>query len=153
MDGSGGMSEMRTVEIVDADGVISEVGEGADSLAMLVLRRHDAREQERAWEMKRKQYDALILRGQVEKVAVYSDVRATVKARRLTSTDVPAFLAAVAGMELTRDELYALLSAAKAFDAAMLPEFARPAHAAATTYGMSSPWVTTEPVLKRLEAE
>lgn len=100
----------ETGEIVDATDA------NAVDVSTAAIRRHEAAVQEKAWADRKAIFDIILLRKQDEKNAVYAEqVQISVRGSGYETFDQAGFAEAMQEIELTREELTALVLAAKGF--------------------------------------
>ncbi len=131
-----------------------------DVVKFSVSRRHEEKAQEDAHKQVRTVYDQVIIKHQQGKEKVtYGDLVCAVRTSDYSTFDAKAFAKTISGIELTRDELMALVLAATKFDRDKLPPIVLDPYDEAVTTQMKRPWVETgvvrkaAPVLRRVKAE
>lgn len=106
------------VEVVDEEGEILTVPQGADLLAHVAQLGLEASEQARQWEARRKRFSAELVERQESHSAVYGEV--SVSLQHGTFIDRTRLRNAIEDMALEDDELYELLFAATQFNSEQL---------------------------------
>lgn len=135
--------DQETGEIVDATDA-----EAVD-ISSAAIKRHEAAEQEKAWGARKAIFDSILLKNQNEKNAVYGEqVQISIRNAGYETFDQEGFAEAVQEIELTREELVALVLAAKGFSKDKLPPDVQLIVNDFTTKLQKKPWVLSSVVRK-----
>lgn len=121
-----------------------------DAVKFIASKRHGAKEQEEEWGKTRKTLDIVLKRHQdVGTNVVYGDLVVAHRTSGYSTFDAPQFRDAISEIEFTKEELMALVMAAKSFDRDLLPMVVQDAYDEAVTAHTKQPWIESRIVRKQ----
>ncbi len=149
------MSDYIEIEaglVISEDGEIIDAANVDDPIAFLARQRHEAKVQEKEWAERVSVLDRVLLKQQGEKRMSYGTVVVDVRTGTYPKFDRAEYADAISEIEFTREELMALVLAAKDFDRASLPAAVVDIYDEALKHPEKRPWIQTSNVRKAAPA-
>ena len=141
------MSDYIEVEpglVIDSEGEIIESASIDDAMKFLAARRHEAKQQLKAYEHYIEDLDRVLLRYQKDRKLAYGDVVISVRGGTYRKTNTDAFAELVATMPLEFAEMVALVASATGFKRELVPEILRDAYDECTATLEKRPWIESD---------
>lgn len=142
--------ELEPGLVIDSDGEIVESASIDDAMKFLAARRHEAKQQLKAYERYIEDLDRVLLRHQKERKLAYGDVVISVRGGTYRKTDTESFAQLVGSMPVEFDDMVALVAAATGFKRELVPESLRDAYDECTATLEKRPWIESEVARKPL---
>lgn len=141
------MSDFIEVEpglVIDDNGEIIESAGIDDAVKFLAARRHEAKQQLKAYERYIDDLDRVLLRYQKDRKLAYGDVVISVRGGTYRKTDTTKLADVLGVMAVEFDDLMALVAAATGFRRDDVPEILRDAYDDCTATLEKRPWIESD---------
>ena len=141
------MSDYIEVEpglVIDSEGEIIESASIDDAMKFLAARRHEAKQQLKAYEHYIDDLDRVLLRYQKDRKLAYGDVVISVRGGTYRKTDAQKFADMLSAMAVEFDDLMGLVAAATGFKRDDVPEILRDAYDDCTATLEKRPWIESD---------
>ena len=141
------MSDYIEVEpglVIDSEGEIIESASIDDAMKFLAARRHEAKQQLKAYEHYIDDLDRVLLRYQKDRKLAYGDVVISVRGGTYRKTNTDAFAQLIGLMPVEDQDLFELVAAATGFKRELVPEILRDAYDECTATLEKRPWIESD---------